>query len=76
MLYVVPPLPMVVETAVTRGDFSTFDVSAQAAVITLKDGLPTYTLGAYITLGRQQPACEDEFEWVPSHVPSRWALWR
>jgi len=76
MLYVVRFLAMAVEATITGSDLSAFDMSAKTAVVALKDRLPTNTLGAYIALGRQQPAGKDQLEWVPSHFSGRRTLWR
>jgi len=75
-VYVVRFLATVVETTIAGGDLSALDMGTQTAVITFKDRLPTNTLDAYITLGRQQSAREDDLEWVPSHFPRRRTLWR
>jgi len=69
MLYVMRFLATAVEATIAGSDLPAFDMSTYTAVITLKDRLPTKTLGAYITLGRQQSTCEDELEWVPPHFP-------
>jgi len=76
LLNVVCFLATVVETTISGSDLSAFDMSTQAAVITLKNRLPPNTFGAYITLRRQQPACKNELEWVPSPFPRRRSLWR
>jgi len=53
MLYVVWFLVMAVETTISGGDISTFDVSTETAVIALESRLPSDTFGAYVTFGRQ-----------------------
>jgi len=62
-------LATVVETAISGSNFSTFDMSTETTIIAFENWLPPDAFGAYVTLGRQQSAGEDAFEWVPTRFP-------
>jgi len=76
VLYVVWLLEAVFEAAISGSNVSAFDVSTEPAIIALEGRLPSDTFGAYVTLGSQESAREDAFEWVPSRFPGRRSSWR